>query len=59
MGKNVTIVSWDIAGAHPIGSPERFDYQPEDVNYFIGIPNGIEVLADHYLCWAKVTVSTG
>ena len=29
------IVSWNIAGAHPIASLKHLDYLPEDVGYFI------------------------
>lgn len=30
----VTIATWNIAGARPIKSAERFDYAPEDIGYF-------------------------
>lgn len=32
---NLRIISWNIAGGHPINSLDHLDYSPEDLNYFI------------------------
>ena len=32
---NLKVVSWNIAGGHPIASLEHLDYSPENLDYFI------------------------
>lgn len=35
MGTNLRIVSWNIAGGHPMASLDHLDYSPENLDYFV------------------------